>query len=67
MAKATDGSLPQDRTFFLSTEGMLRHIGESPATQFAVGTELGIMHQLRKKFPDKTFHLPSIPMPFARS
>src|SRR5271156_6097942 len=56
MAKALDGTLPQDRTFFLSTEGMLRHIGESGASEFAVGTELGIMHQLHKKFPDKTFH-----------
>jgi quinolinate synthase len=56
MAKALDGTLPQDRTFFLSTEGMLRHIGESPATEFAVGTELGIMHQLNKKYPEKTFY-----------
>jgi quinolinate synthase len=56
MAKAADGSLPQDRTFFLSTEGMLRHIGQSPANEFAIGTELGIMHQLGKKFPDKNFY-----------
>jgi quinolinate synthase len=56
MAKAMDGTLPRDRTFFLSTEGMLRHIGESPASEFAVGTELGILHQLNKKFPEKTFH-----------
>ena len=56
MAKAVDGTLPADRTFFLSTEGMLRHIAESPATEFAVGTELGIMHQLNKKFPEKTFY-----------
>ena len=56
MSKALDGTLPQDRTFFLSTEGMLRHIGESSAQEFAVGTELGIMHQLNKKFPEKTFH-----------
>jgi quinolinate synthase len=56
MSKALDGTLPQDRTFFLSTEGMLRHIGESSAAEFAVGTELGIMHQLNKKYPEKTFH-----------
>jgi len=55
MAKAADGTLPQDRTFFLSTEGMLRHIGESPASEFAVGTEVGIFHQLTKKFPEKSF------------
>ena len=56
MAKAADGTLPQDRTFFLSTEGMLRHIGESPASEFAVGTEMGIFTQLNKKFPEKTFY-----------
>jgi quinolinate synthase len=56
MAKAADGTLPQDRTFFLSTEGMLRHISASSANEFAVGTELGIFHQLNKKFPAKTFY-----------
>jgi len=56
MAKAVDGTLPTDRTFFLSTEGMLRHIAASSAAEFAVGTEIGIMHQLRKKFPEKTFY-----------
>jgi quinolinate synthase len=56
MARAVDGTLPADRAFFLSTEGMLRHIGESAASEFAVGTELGIMHQLNKKFPEKHFY-----------
>lgn len=56
MAKAADGELPQDRTFFLSTEGMLRHIGQSPANEFAVGTELGILHQLNKNYPHKSFY-----------
>lgn len=56
MASAMDGTLPRDRTLFLSTEGMLRHIGESSATQFAVGTEVGILHQLSRKNPERTFH-----------
>jgi quinolinate synthase len=56
MAKAVDGTLPPDRTFFLSTEGMLSHIAASPAKEFAVGTEMGIMYQLNKKFPDRTFY-----------
>ena len=56
MAKAMDGTLPPERTFFLSTEGMLRHIGNAGATEFAVGTETGILHQLTKKFPEKTFY-----------
>jgi len=56
MAKALDGSLPFDRTFFLSTEGMLRHIGASPAKEFAVGTEMGILHRLNKEFSDRSFY-----------
>jgi quinolinate synthase len=56
MAKALDGSLPQDRTFFLSTEGMLRHVAQSPAHEFAVGTESGILHRLRKENPGKQFY-----------
>jgi quinolinate synthase len=56
MAKVADGTLPQERTFFLSTEGMLRHIGDSSASEFAVGTELGIMHQLKIKFSQKQFY-----------
>ncbi|HKS66077.1 MAG TPA: quinolinate synthase NadA [Candidatus Acidoferrales bacterium] len=56
MAKSMDGTLPAERTFFLSTEGMLRHIAESPAAEFAVGTETGILHQLKKKHPERTFY-----------
>jgi quinolinate synthase len=56
MVKVMDGSLPKDRTLFLSTEGMLRHVQESPAKEFAVGTEVGILHRLRILNPDRTFH-----------
>jgi quinolinate synthase len=56
MAKAMDGSLPADRTFFLSTEGMLKHIEGSRAQEFAVGTETGILHQLTTKFPERKFY-----------
>src|SRR5207244_5968605 len=56
MAKALDGSLPFNRTFFLSTEGMLRHISTSPAQEFAVGTEMGILHRLKNEFADRSFY-----------
>ncbi|HEV2615139.1 MAG TPA: quinolinate synthase NadA [Candidatus Acidoferrales bacterium] len=56
MASVADGTLPRSRTFFLSTEGMMRHIGESKANEFAVGTEVGMLHRLRKMAPDKLFH-----------
>ena len=56
MAKVFDGTLPQERTAFLSTEGMVRHVQESSAKEFAVGTEVGILHRLEKQFPDRRFH-----------
>jgi quinolinate synthase len=56
MAKSLDGSLPHNRTFFLSTEGMFGHVAKSPANEFAVGTESGILHRLRKEHPEKNFY-----------
>jgi quinolinate synthase len=56
MVKVLDGSLPKERTLFLSTEGMLRHVQESPAKEFAVGTEVGILHRLRILNPDREFY-----------
>jgi quinolinate synthase len=55
MARVADGTLPSERTLFLSTEGMMRHIGNSTAKEFAVGTEVGMLHRLRKMAPDKSF------------
>lgn len=40
----------------LSTGGMLRFAKESDAKEFIVGTEVGLLHRLRKENPDKVFH-----------
>lgn len=42
-----------------STADMLRYARESGATQFIVATEAGILHELQRSCPDKTF----IPVP----
>jgi len=55
MSRVADGTLPRERTQFLSTEGMMRHIARSPAREFAVATEVGMLHRLRKIAPDKIF------------
>ncbi|HEV2287980.1 MAG TPA: quinolinate synthase NadA [Candidatus Acidoferrales bacterium] len=55
MARVADGTLPRERTFFLSTEGMMRHISESTADEVAIGTEVGMLHRLRKAAPEKLF------------
>lgn len=43
-----------------STSGLLRYTQENAATEFIVATEAGILHQMRKKSPNKTF-LPAPP------
>lgn len=39
----------------LSTEGMVRYVKESPAREFIVATETGVLHRMRKDNPEKTF------------
>lgn len=38
-----------------STSSLLNYVQESPARKFIVGTESGVLHQMRKACPDKTF------------
>jgi quinolinate synthase len=50
-----EGVLPAERTKILSTGGMIQRAADSPSTRFLVATETGILHQLRKANPAKTF------------
>ncbi len=45
--------------FVGSTNAMLNHVKQSPAQQFIVVTESGILHAMHKACPDKTFHAAS--------
>jgi quinolinate synthase len=38
-----------------STSGLLAYVAKNPATTFIVGTEAGIIHQMQKACPDKSF------------
>ncbi len=40
----------------ISTGGMSRYAGETPAREIIVGTEPGIIHRLKKENPGKIFH-----------
>ena len=42
-----------------STSGMLRFAKESPAREFIIGTEEGIIHRLKKENPEKSFYAPN--------
>jgi quinolinate synthase len=39
----------------LSTAGMLKYAKQSASKEFIIGTELGLLHRLRKENPDKIF------------
>ena len=39
----------------LSTGGMERHVSQSNARKFIIGTETGLIHKLKQQNPDKTF------------
>ena len=43
----------------LSTAGMYSWCAKSPAKEFVIGTETGILYKLRKENPGKSFHLAS--------
>src|SRR5512134_2632809 len=43
----------------LSTAGMYGYCRRSPAREFIVGTEMGILYRLRKENPGKRFHIAS--------
>lgn len=52
----SEGLLPRERTHVLSTGGMLKHAETSKSNEFVVATETGILHQMQKLHPYKTFH-----------
>jgi len=39
-----------------STEGMSKYIKKSPETEFIIGTEIGIIHRIKKENPEKYFY-----------
>jgi quinolinate synthase len=48
-------AIPEEKTYILSTSGMLDHAKNSSKDKFVVATETGIIHQLKKQNPKKKF------------
>jgi quinolinate synthase len=44
-----------------STTGILKYVNSSNSKEFAIGTEIGILHRMKKENPDKTF-IPVTPL-----
>jgi quinolinate synthase len=49
------GDVAAADTYFLSTEGMMRHARESDTDTMIVATETGILHRMEAESPDKRF------------
>src|SRR5512146_3094859 len=50
------GDIDPDGVQILSTEGMIKRPAVSPADEFIVATEVGILHRLRRENPSKRFY-----------
>ena len=50
------GDVDPEGVHILSTEGMIKRPGVSASESFIIATEVGILHRLRKAYPDKTFY-----------
>lgn len=50
----------QQADFVGSTGGILNYCRESDANEFIIGTEIGIIHRLKKENPGKTFYPASV-------
>jgi quinolinate synthase len=50
------GDIPRERTHIVSTEQMMVRAQVSPARQFVVATETGVLHRLRRENPEKSFY-----------
>ena len=55
MYHVSTGDLPASRVHVLGTEAMLRRVEQSPAEEFVVATESGIIHRMRQQAPEKVF------------
>ena len=53
--RLAEGELPAERTFVLSTGGMVRHARDCRRPVDLVGTETGMLHRLHQTNPAKTF------------
>lgn len=55
MLDLRNGKIPHEKAYILSTEGMVERARISPASEFIVATEMGMIYRLRKECPEKKF------------
>ncbi|MBI3380301.1 quinolinate synthase NadA [Candidatus Gottesmanbacteria bacterium] len=55
MHYVASGDIPTSKTKILSTGGMMKHVQQSPAKEYVVATETGILYRMKKDNPQKNF------------
>ncbi|MCS7299197.1 MAG: quinolinate synthase NadA [Spirochaetia bacterium] len=48
--------ISSNNTYFLSTEGMINFVKNSPKNEFVVATEVGVLHRMKKYKPNASFY-----------
>jgi len=56
MVYLKDKDISQQDAYIKSTEGMVKHVVQSPKKEFVVATETGILHRMHKEAPEKAFY-----------
>jgi len=56
LARTAQAGPAYGKSYYLSTEQMLWHARQSPAQEFIVATEMGMVYRLRKDVPEKRFY-----------
>jgi len=59
MYYAADGKIHGRDAHILSTGGMIQRVKSSPAKEYVVATETGILYKMKKVAPEKTFYAAS--------
>jgi len=59
MYYAADGKINGREAHILSTGGMIQRVKSSPAKEYVVATETGILYKMKKVAPEKTFYAAS--------
>ena len=49
----------EEADYIGSTAGMIKYVKASPCNEFIIGTEMGIIHKLKRDNPDKQFYIPT--------
>lgn len=51
-----NNDINKQNTYFLSTEGMVNFVKDSPKNEFVIATEIGVLHRMKKFKPEAKYY-----------